>query len=204
MQSSKVRATCWSVTCNLKNVSRATVESCMEAARSKGWGVQGQVEVGAEGTEHFQLMIRTPQERFSALKKVFPTAHIEVARNPKALEQYVDKEDTCKEKLKKIEVTFLTYPQVRKQFFQWVVTHDPPFPPYLNHDGRLDAWDQFIGLSIEEGMDVDLIGMNPQHRGCICKYWRSYVAREVASRQPEDHSQSSQSDTQEVVLPTYT
>lgn len=201
MDSSKVRSTCWSVTINMKNVSRATAEACMEAARSKGWGVQGQLEVGAEGTEHYQLMVKTPQERFSAIKKVFPTAHIEVARNRAALANYVDKDDTCVEKLKKIEVTFLTYPQVRKKFFEWVVTRLTP--PIRDHDDRLRIWDEFIGLSIEEGMDVDLIGMNPQHRGCIAKYWVHYIAYERSTRQTEERSQDRQTDTQEVSLPTF-
>lgn len=202
MDSSKVRSTCWSVTINMKNVSRATAEACLEAARSKGWGVQGQIEVGAEGTEHYQLMVKTPQERFSAIKKVFPTAHIEVARNRAALANYVDKDETCVEKLKKVEVTFLTYPQVRKRFFEWIVTEPPAhYVVAREHDERLSIWDEFIGLSIEEGMDVDLIGMNPQHRGCIAKYWNHYIAYEWSRRQTEERSQERQTDKQEVRIP---
>lgn len=202
MDSTKTRATCWSVTINMKNVSRATAEACLEAARSKGWGVQGQLEKGEEGTEHYQLMVKTPQERFSAIKKVFPTAHIEVARNQKALAQYVNKDETCVEKLKKVEVTFLTYQQVRKQFFEWVVDHDPPLPPYVSTEARLEAWDRFIGLSIEEGMDCDLIGMNPQHRGCISKYWFHYIAYVRNNRQPEERRQpDSQTSLDSVVVP---
>lgn len=172
----------------------------MEAARSKGWGIEGQLEKGAEGTEHFQLMLRTPQERFSAIKKVFPTAHIEVARSRKALELYVNKDETCLEKLKKVEITALTYPQVRTQFFKWYIdTHQPPC---RDPDDRLNMWDRFIGLSIEEGMHCDLIGMNPQHRGCISKYWLHYIAYEQASRQTEDRRQEdSQTTLDSVVVP---
>jgi len=39
-------------------------------------------------------MVKTPQVRFSAVKKAFPRAHIEVARNPAALATYVSKEET--------------------------------------------------------------------------------------------------------------
>lgn len=46
------------------------------------------------GTPHYQLMVKTPQMRFSALKKQFPRAHIDEARNAQALQQYVHKEET--------------------------------------------------------------------------------------------------------------
>lgn len=203
MEIKTIRGTAWSVTCNLKTVTRTTVDTCMDAARSLGWGVEGQLERGDEGTEHFQLLVRTPQVRFSAVKKVFPTAHIELARNVPALQKYVHKEDTRIESLKSVEVTFLTYPMVRKKFFAWFVDQYGSGSSY-NHDECLEFWDRFIGLSIEEGMEVDLIGMNPQHRGCIAKYWRHYIAKEVSSRQTEDRSQSRQTDTQEVSLPVYT
>lgn len=187
----------------MKEVSRERAEACLEAARSKGWGVQGQIEVGAQGTEHYQLMVKTPQERFSALKKVFPTAHIEIARNPAALAEYVDKDETCKEKLKKIEVTFLTYQQVRAQFFKWLVDEQLHLSLYRDPEDRLARWDQFIGLSIEEGMDCDLIGMNPQHRGCISKYWRHYIAYELTRRQTEDRRQEDRQTAEQIVaVPT--
>lgn len=179
------RSTCWSLTCNLQTVSRATVDHCIESARSLGWGVEGQLERGAEGTLHYQLMVKTPQVRFSAVKKVFPTAHIEPARNREALEQYVHKEETREGLFKKIEVKFLTYPQVRNQFFKWYVDQvesGERLPPLPDADERMRVWDEFIGLSIEEGMECDLIGMNPQHRGCINKYWKAYIAREAHAR----------------------
>lgn len=191
------RDTAWSVTCNLKAVRRDTVDACIDVARSLGWGVEGQLEVGAEGTPHYQLMVKTPQVRFSAVKKVFPTAHIEPARNRKALEKYVDKDQGCLEKLKKIEVTFLTYPMVRNKFFEWILEQDI-LALTTDHEERLRLWDQFIGLSISEGMEVDLIGMNPQNRACIAKYWDSYVSREVRrqtdrqdNRLAEEHTHAS-------------
>lgn len=193
------RATAWSVTCNLKTIARDTVDACVAAARSLGWGVEGQLECGEEGTSHYQLLVRTPQVRFSAVKKVFPTAHIEIARNVAALKQYVHKEESRVETLKSIEVTFLTYPQVRKQFFAWLYDTHGLHVLTASHDQRLEYWDHFIGLSIEEGMECDLIGMNPQHRGCIAKYWRHYIAKESASRQTEDRRQPDRQTVEESV-----
>jgi len=185
------RDTCWSVTCNLKSVSRDTVDACIDSAKSLGWGVQGQLEMGEEGTEHYQLMVKTPQVRFSALKKVFPTAHIEPARNRKALERYVTKEDTRLESLKTVEVSFLTYPMVRNKFFEWMLQEHDYESNTDDHEQKLYFWDLFIGESIAQGMEVDLIGMNPQNRACIAKYWKFYLRRQT----------DRQTDTQEVSLP---
>ena len=196
------RATAWSVTINLKTVSKDTAAQCMETAKSLGWGVQGQLERGEQGTEHYQLMVRTPQVRFSSVKKVFPTAHIEVCRNFQALSHYVQKEETRVESLKKIEVTFLTYPMVRNKFFEWLLREHDWDAHTRNTERRLELWDEFIGASIREGVECDLIGMNPQHRGCIAKYWTSYIAKET-SRQTDERRQDRQTDTLEsVVVPT--
>lgn len=54
----------------------------------------GQLEQGANGTPHYQLCIKSGYTRFAAIKKVFPMAHIEPARNDAAVEQYVCKEET--------------------------------------------------------------------------------------------------------------
>ena len=72
-----------------------TVNEWIHAARGKGWKVNGQVEQApTTGTQHYQLMVLTPQTRFSAIKRAFPTGHIEIARNRAALAQYVTKTDT--------------------------------------------------------------------------------------------------------------
>lgn len=85
------RATMWSVTINNPDDSD---EECIQIARQKGWQVIGQLEQGENGTPHYQLAVKTPQVRFSALKKMFPRAHIEIARAPPALLNYVVKEAT--------------------------------------------------------------------------------------------------------------
>lgn len=85
------RSNHWSLTIN--NPTPADHEQ-IDIARQKGWKVTGQMEIGKEGTPHLQLHVATPQVRFSAVKKAFPRAHIEAARNPIALEAYVNKDDT--------------------------------------------------------------------------------------------------------------
>jgi len=90
MSDPTVRSSHWSLTINNPTPDD---EEDIEYARQKGWKVDGQKERGKEGTEHFQLHLQTPQVRFSAVKKMFPRAHIEVARNPAALAKYVNKDE---------------------------------------------------------------------------------------------------------------
>lgn len=82
------RSNCWSITIN-----NPTKEDT-DCALPPGWRLEGQYEKGEQETEHFQGMLSTPQVRFSAVKKQFPRAHIEVARSKQALKKYVSKEET--------------------------------------------------------------------------------------------------------------
>jgi len=85
------RHSTWSITINNPS---ASDEEDMSRARQKGWKVEGQLERGENGTPHYQLMVKTGQVRFSAVKKAFPRAHIEPARNEAALKEYVHKDKT--------------------------------------------------------------------------------------------------------------
>ena len=59
------------------------------------WTLEGQEELCPEtGKLHYQGMLHTGQVRWSAVKKVFPQAHIEPARDPVALQKYVHKTAT--------------------------------------------------------------------------------------------------------------
>lgn len=104
------RATCWSVTINNPT---AEDEEALAKARQAGWKVEGQLEKGEGGTLHYQLSVKTPQVRFSALKKAFPRAHIEIARNAAALDLYVVKTES---RVGKLQVAQEMYPSQAKFF----------------------------------------------------------------------------------------
>lgn len=123
------RASAWSLTINNPTDSD---EECIALARQKGWRVEGQKEKGAEGTSHYQLFLQTPQVRFSAIKKAFPRAHIEVARNIAALKAYVHKADTREGEL---PLSNAKYPSLSKfwhlifercQRYNWIDWSDSP------------------------------------------------------------------------------
>lgn len=178
------RATHWSVTINLKNVSHSTAEECIARARQRDWRVFGQLEQGDSGTEHYQLAVATPQVRFAAVKKVFPTAHIEVAKDWNALLAYCSKEETRVDTLKNVSTGYISWSQLRNMFFDHV--REVQVEHVTDAEERTREWDIFIGLCIQRGFEVDVMGVNPQYRSCIQRYWNSYLRRQT-DRQTESN-----------------
>lgn len=97
------RSTAWSITIN--NPTQSDLDSWTNAS-SLPWVIEakGQVEEGEEGTPHIQGFLKTQQVRFSQVKRAFPRAHIEVARNPAALANYVVKQETRVQELHQTQV----------------------------------------------------------------------------------------------------
>lgn len=189
------RGTCWSITIN--NPIPADDDN-IALAKQRGWKVEGQLEQGEQGTPHYQLCVKTPQVRFSAVKKAFPRSHIELARNTKALEAYVSKEDTRVAALP----TNDRYPSMAKlwsMFYTWFYEHN-----YIKqHDSWdpekwLTIFDSFIEDKMYEGYVVETMAVNPQVRSIIKKFGRCIIIRESNLLHDESVRQ-----TQEITLPTY-
>lgn len=189
MAKSTDRHTAWSVTINNPC---STDEEEIALARSKGWKVEGQLEKGENGTPHYQLVVKTPQTRFSTLKKHFKRAHIEPAKNAVALTKYVHKEDT---RVAELAGSNDKYPSVSKMWelmftylrrHNWIhIDHDP------RHDAEADRWDTMwfkdcpnhlrhnpermfdtlVQELIIDGYFVEHHAMNPQVRGA----WKRYA-----------------------------
>lgn len=181
------RATCWSLTINNPT---DTTEEEINLARQKGWHVIGQKEKGEQGTEHYQLMLKTPQVRFSAVKKAFKTAHIEVAKNPTALAKYVQKEETRVGELKQNDSMYPSMSKVWSLFAIHVDDNGGGSGEYLNWKAEkwLKQWDWFIGDTIRGGIYVEQIGANPQFRSIVKLYGSDIVTRELS--RPNSDSQS--------------
>lgn len=150
----------------------------------KGWKVEGQKEQGEQGTEHYQLMLKTPQVRGSAIKKQFPRAHIEVARNVSALTAYVHKEETRVEELKNDH----KYPSPTKLMGLFQKYVDEEFGAIIKKYGRcyyemsgeqlLRVFDDCIRSLIIDGYYVEAYGVNPQIRSSIKNYGQAVILRE--------------------------
>lgn len=175
------RATCWSLTIN--NPTKSDDEWIAQAQQKKGWKVYGQREKGAEGTEHYQLMLTTPQIRFAAVKKAFPRAHIEAARDRTALLKYVQKADTKVADLPQ-STNYPTYGKIMEwygQYYdQWAEANNG-----IEKHQWLYVFDYMIDRKIREGYFCESYAMNPQVRGSIQKFGSSIAFRERERRQTD-------------------
>ena len=151
--------------------------------KQKSSKIQGQLEKGHEGTPHYQLMVKTPQIRFSAIKKAFPRAHIEVARNVKALEAYVHKDSTREGSLPVND----KYPSITALWSLldgYITTEQIQIP--IDEESRLALFDRFVGLYIELGYHIETMAVNPQIRSCVKKYLPSLIFRSKKIRRQTD------------------
>lgn len=198
------RGTSWSLTIN--NPTPADEES-INIARQRGWKVEGQLEKGKEGTLHYQLRVRTPQLRFSAVKKQFPRAHIEIARNDAALGNYVNKEES---RVAALPTQQEKYPSLSKL---WDLVYDklsdaiggPAESDYdwdkLSDRKKLDLFDVACGELISDGYHIESIAVNPQTRAAFAKFSKSILIRSYVDRQTDRQTLCVQ-NTQEVIVPT--
>lgn len=183
-----IRSNYWSVTINNPTESD---ELNIASARQRGWKVEGQLEQGTQGTQHYQLLLQTPQVRFSAIKKAFPRAHIEVARNVSALKAYVRKEDT---RVGSLKVDQSLYPSVQ-QLYQWFASYYVSIKREKRSATNLEIFDLMCAQKIRQGFYLDASIMNPQIRAFIKKFGEHLAHRELATldrqtdRQPDLFSQ---------------
>lgn len=180
----QARASCWSITIN--NPSAADEEN-INLARQRGWKVEGQLEVGEKGTPHYQLKVNTPQVRFSAVKKAFPRAHIEIAKNAFALEQYVHKEETREGELVQSNDR---YPSMLKLWELWSDYIDERSENLAKEtwteDEFLINFDFFIKDLIVDGYNVESMAVNPQIRAIVKKFGREVLVRAQNIRRQTD------------------
>lgn len=195
------RATAWSLTINNPV---AADEEQIAAARQKGWKVEGQLEKGESGTTHYQLLLRTPQVRFAAVKKQFPRAHIEIARNVVALASYVTKEET---RVGSLRTSQEQYPSLSKL---WDLIYDELSTEWsgpaedeidrrriITDKQRLAIFDDVCLTLIHKGYHIETMAVNPQIRSCFAKFAPALLARSLADKQTDRHAVE-----QEVEIPT--
>lgn len=193
------RGTCWSITIN------NPTDEDMNPSLQGGWKLEGQMEKGEEGTTHFQGMLSTPQTRFSSVKKVFPRAHIELAKNRSALQKYVHKELTREQE---VETKVSNIPTLwdyshsvaeRWNHDDWVLFRNRRQDEDQKRDIgdiALDYVDSIVASDIEDGMNgVEFIAINPMFRSAWKKFWRSMIHRAEVRRQQTDR----QTDSDQVI-----
>lgn len=153
-----------------------------------GWKCEGQIEVGTEGTLHYQAMLCTNQVRFTAVKKVFTRAHIEKAKNKAALSKYVHKSET---RVSEVDNAYSNIPTLfeyqhtiaaRWNDDEWTElfrASDLPVEKTV-----MTYVDRLVAQDIEAGTcGIEYIAVNPLWRSAWGKFWKQMVSRERKLRQ---------------------
>lgn len=181
------RATCWSITINNP---KEDEYNCSLPAK---WMLSGQLEKGEEeGTVHYQGMLTTPQVRFSAVKKQFPRAHIEVAKNRSALSKYVHKDDTrlqvVQDNVSNIPTLFDYQHTVASKWNEedfvkmrnGIISQEPN---KCEGDIALLYIDSIVEQDIIDGvLGIEYIAINPMWRSSWKKFYRGIILREKKIR----------------------
>lgn len=190
------RGTCWSITINnpVADDTKCGVP---------GWTLEGQFEVGEGGTRHFQGCLKTPQVRFGAVKREFPRAHIQLARNRAALQRYVHKEDTrvaayvaddipSMYRLQEM-VAARWDPQVWDEW--WEAAYSRPVTASTRRIVDIDEeamkyLDVIVAGMVEVGQrGAEFIAINPMWRSSWKKFWRSIIARHAQVQRDKETPQ---------------
>lgn len=187
----EMRATAWCITMWLTDETGYTPESIhiLTQAMPNDWSLEGQMEMGkdSQGKLHYQLLLKTPQTRGTRVAKFFPKCYIDEAHKFHALKAYVHKVDTRVEEFKTVENRSPQWKVVRNKFFDWLLSEQPEIGFFgVVEEERMRLWDKFIGLSLREGMEVDIIGVNPQYRSCIQRYWQDNIYMAQTRATPVD------------------
>lgn len=182
-----MKATAWSLTHWLTDGRTREGFDALVQQMPSDWAIEGQIEQGVDSDQrvHCQMLLKTPQTRGTRIAKFFPHTHIEDARNRHALQNYVHKDETRVAEFKTVENRSPQWHVVRDKFYEWYVeVHADKLAFKVDDEEKLKYWDIFIGLSLEDGMNVDVIGVNPQYRSCIMKYWYNMIRRVLSKNPP--------------------
>lgn len=176
------RATCWSITINMPEEKEYVLDL------PPGWKLQGQLEKGENtGTVHYQGMLSTPQVRFSAVKRHFPRAHIEKARDKAALRAYVHKDETRLAEVAPAEgmTVFKLQEEVCGKWDESMFEEYLKMCKYDFNQAHLTYSDSIVRQLIQEGRagGIEYVAINPMWRSS----WKLFGAA-VVERYKKSHS----------------
>jgi len=160
------RGRCWSITINNPD----ELDDHQIQNLPKGWFVMGQLEEGEEGTRHYQIMLKTPTATFNQIKQHFGRAHIELARDPKALAKYVTKTDTRVDSLP---------PKLKRETFMELVINKALDIMKQRKNRIIPSLDLIAGELIMEGHEIEYLACAPVNRLVWRKYCDSIIQRHM-------------------------
>lgn len=179
------RAVCWSITIN--NPSQEDFDQVKNTAGHHWFKkFEGQIEKGdTEGTPHIQGMLRTTSVKWSVIKKAFPRAHIEPAKNATALAKYVHKDDTRVSELPETQCATVStlnnyITKVWDSYESWY-KNAKALSEEQGEQMGLWTLDRIVRRIMMDGYyGIEYIGANPSVRATWRKYFLTIMYREYA------------------------
>jgi len=148
-----------------------------------GWEFDGQLEVGANGTEHFQFWVNTrKQVRWTAVKKVFSSCHIEKAKDINKAKAYCKKLATRQQTNKTNQANPVDEKYTTKMFWEDLARIWPDFKDI--HEDEMECFDSATRCLIDSDIPCWMLAVQPQVR----KAFQLYGSRIMAqyARKDED------------------
>jgi len=142
-------------------------------AWQKGWTFDGQLEVGENGTPHFQFWVNTQEQvRFAAVKKVFDKCHIEKTDNVKKAESYCKKLRTRQpdRQTNEIDEKYST-----KMFWEDLARIWPDFKD-ISED-EMECFDSATRCLIDSDIPCWMLAVQPQVRKAFQLYGSRIMAQ---------------------------
>nr|WAE42249.1 MAG: replication associated protein [Cressdnaviricota sp.] len=182
MVDTTVRASVWSITTYGPDADTAPDMAIYQLP--PGWKLSGQIErCPTTGRLHHQGMLITKQNRFSAVKNVFPVSHIEVARDPKALATYTKKEESRVESVPTYQGCTVFSLQT-KVLLRWDDTRfDEYCSQYANRKTKKELYLPFVDILVSELIEqgdangIEFVSINPMWRSSWIHFGESIVKR---------------------------
>jgi len=161
------------------------------------WLVDGQLEVGENGTPHYQFYINTQKQvRFSAIKRVFPKAHIECSHDMKKVESYCKKWKTRQTDTKTVKIERWD-PDSDERYTTkmfWADLASIWFEVYEETDTDIMlVYDYCVQQLIDMEFPCHMVAVQPQNRKAfqlyglqMMNYYRRHIHNETAGPQQPD------------------
>jgi len=182
----------------------------INSARAMGWNIEGQLEVGKNGTPHYQLAVCT-QEPWKVVKGQFPRANIQEAQDPEALRKYVVKTAT-----RVLDLTEAPKPRKRappqgsaafyESVFEEAYTQfGMAIDEMIKNDDTLKVFDLAVNqLILENGYDMAVRATRPDVRAAYRKYryamWSVWYHKNIPQEDIQDADENQGSEQAAGVL----
>ena len=140
-----------------------------------GWTFDGQLEVGANGTPHYQFYLDTKRQmRFAAVKKVFPACHIEASKHPKKVESYCKKLDTRSAATQTESQTDIPK-YTTKDFWEDL---SKVWPDFRNEsEDEMECFDSAVRCLVDIDIPCYMLAVQPQVRKAFQLYGHRIMAQ---------------------------